>query len=103
MKKFIAFLLSAFIIAVAIAESTPVEIEKKVVCDDTKKIMDTLMKDYQELPVWGGTDETTRYGLLINQETGTWTIVQFDKTTTCILGVGENSRAMSFGKTKISL
>jgi hypothetical protein len=103
MKKLAVFLLTAFIIAVALAQSAPVEIEKKVVCDDTKKIMNTLMTEYQESPVWGGQDENTNFGLLINQETGTWTIVQFNKATACILGVGDNSRAMSFGKSKNTL
>ena len=103
MKKFIAGLLMASVIAFALAQSAPVEIEKKVVCDDTKKIMNTLMTEYQEYPVWGGQDENTNFSLLINQESGTWTIVQFNKTTTCILGVGENSRAMSFGKSKNTL
>ena len=103
MKKLAVFLLAAFIIAVALAQSAPVEIQKKVVCDDTTTVMNTLITEYQESPVWAGSDEKSNFGLLINQESGTWTIVQFNKTTTCILGVGENSRAMSFGKSKNTL
>lgn len=103
MKKLIAFILIASVIAFALAQSTTVEINKKIVCDNTKTLLDTLLNEYKESPVWAGTDDKTRYSLLINQETGTWTMIQFDKNTTCILGVGENSRAMSFGKPKTTL
>lgn len=88
------------VIAIAIAQSVPVEIEKKVVCDYTNRIIDVLLNEYKESPVWAGADEKSKYSLLINQETGTWTMIQFDKNTTCILGTGEDSRAMSFGKLK---
>ena len=103
MKKFIAFLLMVSVIAFALAQSTAVEINKKVVCDDTKTLLDTLLNEYKESPVWAGTDDKSKYSLLINQETGTWTMIQFDKNTTCILGVGEQSRAISFGKPKTTL
>ena len=103
MKKFIAFLLMVSVIAFALAQSTAVEINKKVVCDDTKTLLDTLLNEYKESPVWAGTDDKSKYSLLINQETGTWTMIQFDKNTTCILGVGEHSRAISFGKPKTTL
>ena len=103
MKKLIALVLMASCIAFALAQSTAVEINKKVVCDDTKSLLDTLLNEYQESPVWAGTDEKSKYSLLINQETGTWTIIQFDKNTTCILGVGENSRLIDVSKPKITL
>ena len=103
MKKLIVFLLMASVIAVALAQSTAVEINKKVVCDDTKTLLDTLLNEYKESPVWAGTDDKSRYSLLINQETGTWTMIQFDKNTTCILGVGENSRLLNGSKPKITL
>lgn len=103
MKKLIVFGLMACVIAVALAQSTAVEINKKIVCDNTKTLLDTLLNEYHESPVWGGDDDKSKFGLLINQETGSWTIVQFDKDTTCILGVGENSRAISFGKSKNTL
>ena len=56
---------------IAIAQSTPVEIEKKVVCDNTKRIVDVLINEYNESPVWAGNDDKSNYSILINQETGT--------------------------------
>jgi len=107
MKKLIVLIVVASMIASyisnALAQSSAVKINKTVVCDDTKTLLDTLLNEYNESPVWAGTDEKSKYGLLINQETGTWTMIQFDKNTTCILGVGENSRAISFGKPKTTL
>ena len=103
MKKIIATILMSSCIAVSLAQSSAIEIRKTVICDDTKTVLDTLLNEYHESPVWAGTDEKSKFGLLINQETGTWTIIQFDKNTTCILGVGENSQAISFGKPKSNL
>ena len=103
MKKIAAFVLSACIIVVVAAQTTAVEINKKIVCDDSMPLLDSLFNEYRESPVWAGTDEKSKYSLLINQETGTWTIIQFDKTTTCILGVGEDSRLINIKKSQISL
>ena len=103
MKKFIAFLLMVSVIAFALAQSTAVEINKKVVCDDTKTLLDTLLNQYNESPVWAGTNEKSKFSLLINQETGSWTMIQFDKDITCVLGIGEESRAINFGKSKSTL
>lgn len=103
MKKLIVFLSMAFVIAVAIAQSKAVEINKKVVCDDTKTLLDTLLNQYNESPVWAGTNEKSKFSLLINQETGSWTMIQFDKDITCVLGIGEESRAINFGKSKSTL
>jgi hypothetical protein len=103
MKKLIilAALLSVFVTSA----QTPSEdwatfkINKPLVCGPTKKMIGELINgEYKELPAWGGDGEKTRYSLLINQETGSWTLVQFDKDNTCVLGVGEKSKVMNFNK-----
>jgi hypothetical protein len=74
-------------------------IDKPVVCDKTEKILSTLMGNkYQETPLWAGIDENSKYGLLTNRETGTWTFIQFNKEIACVLGVGESSRILNSGK-----
>jgi hypothetical protein len=75
-------------------------LEKTVVCDKTQNVLDVIINGrYQETPMWGGIDDNSRYSLLVNRETGTWTLIQFTKETACILGTGEGSRSMAQGKT----
>ena len=74
----------------------PVAVEKTVICDKTQNVLDVIMNGrFKETPIWGGEDETSRYGLLVNRETGTWTIIQFNKDAACVLGTGDGSRSMT--------
>jgi hypothetical protein len=98
MKK-ILFLLVLIPLLTSAQSSGPVAIEKTVICDKTQNVLDVIINGrYQENPVWGGVDDDSRYGLLVNRETGTWTIIQFNKETACILGTGKSSRSMIPGK-----
>jgi hypothetical protein len=97
MKK-ILFLL--VLIPTSAQSSGPVAIEKTVICDKTQNVLDVIINGrYQETPMWGGVDDNSRYSLLVNRETGTWTLIQFTKETACILGTGQGSRSMAPGKT----
>ena len=99
MKKLLGLLLIIPLLTSAQSPSGPVTIEKTVVCDRTQNVLDVIINGrYQENPVWGGVDDDSRYGLLVNRETGTWTIIQFNKETACILGTGKSSRSMIPGK-----
>jgi hypothetical protein len=92
MKKLIILFFAALLIVVAIAQATPVEKRKNVICDDTKTLYNELVNgEYAERPVWGGDSEKSQFVLLVNKETGTWTLIEFVKDTSCILGVGEGS------------
>jgi hypothetical protein len=82
----------------ALALAQPVTVEKPVVCDTPKTVMETLTGNgYQEQPFWIGNDETSRYVLLANERTKSWTIVQFNKNIACVLGTGENHRQIFLG------
>ena len=99
MKKLLGLLLIIPLLTSAQSSSGPVTIEKTVVCDRTQNVLDVIINGrYQENPVWGGVDDDSRYGLLVNRETGTWTIIQFNKETAYILGTGKSSRSMIPGK-----
>ena len=99
MKKLLALLLIIPLLTSAQSSSGPVTIEKTVVCDKTQNVLDVIINGrYQENPIWGGIDDDSRYGLLVNRETGTWTIIQFNKETACILGTGQSSRSMILSK-----
>ncbi len=75
----------------AVALAQPVTVEKPVICEDVKVLLPALVgNDYKEVPIWSGKDETSRYALLANEKTGSWTFIQYNKQIACILGVGEN-------------
>jgi hypothetical protein len=104
MKKLITILVLLMCTASAMAQSTAIEVKKSIVCDDTKKIYNELVNgEYAESPAWGGEADKTKFILLINKTTGTWTLIEFNKNLSCILGVGEGSHIMDFEKKKQSL
>lgn len=94
MRKFLlgVLLLPAFVVA------QPVTVEKPVICDKTEKVIDVLQKGrYKENPIWIGTDDQSRYALFVNERTKSWTMIQFNETIACIIGVGEGSRVIFSG------
>ena len=104
MKKLITVLIAALLTTAAIPQSTSVERKKTVICDDTKKMYNELVNgEYAERPVWGGEGENTKFILLVNKTTGTWTLIEFLKDTSCVLGVGEGSVILDLEKKKQSL
>jgi hypothetical protein len=101
MKKLLALLLAIPLLTSAAPEADDAFfVEKRVVCDKTNVVFEVLMKgESRENPIWGGTNGDARFGLFINKETGTWTMVQFNKDIACILGHGDNSFSVARGKT----
>lgn len=76
----------------SVANAQPVQHEKIVLCDKTAEMFEALGKQYQEVPVWGGknSEQGLNFALMLNTETKTWTLVQFNTKTACILGIGDD-------------
>jgi len=92
MPKIMLLLLLALSLPARANEWT--ERDKPVICGPFRDIVQTLMKEqYREVPLWIGqsSQDTTQFSLFTNSRTGTWTLVQYGKTTGCILGVGNTS------------
>jgi hypothetical protein len=82
----------------ALAYAQPVTVEKPIVCDTTKIVIETLTgKQYEEQPFWIGSDNNSRYVMLVNEKTSTWTFVQLNENVACILGTGEQYRQIFSG------
>jgi hypothetical protein len=82
----------------ALAYAQPVTVEKPIVCDTPKIVIETLTgSGYQEQPFWSGTDKLSRYIMLVNEDTGSWSIVQFNNNIACVLGTGDNHRQIFSG------
>jgi hypothetical protein len=77
----------------ALAYAQPVTVEKPVICDTPKIVIETLTsKQYQEQPFWIGADKNSRYVMLVNEKTSTWSFVQLNENIACVLGTGEHYR-----------
>ena len=89
--KYILIFLTSLVATTALAQ--PATTKKEVYCDKTETIISILKgRDYEESPIWIGKEKDSKasnYSLFVNQETKTWTIIQFNKETACVLGAGE--------------
>jgi hypothetical protein len=76
----------------SVANAQPTQTEKTVVCDKIATVFEVLKEAHQEIPVWGGqnTQEKSYYALMLNPETKTWTLVQFNGIIACVLGTGND-------------
>ena len=93
MKRIAAILLVCVAISVAFAEA--IETTKDVLCDDKKELFAWIQtNEYQEKPTWVGDSPSskTKLAVLTNNETGTWTIIEFDDKYACVVSVGVKSK-----------
>ena len=72
-----------------------INLQKNVECISTEVMLRGLSgSDYKEKPIWVGTESDaalSKYGLFVNDDTKTWTLIQFDDTIACVLGTGGSS------------
>jgi hypothetical protein len=83
-----------FLLAVLFMTTTAfaqTKLSKEVNCYTTEAALKILFEEFKEKPVWmGKTDEANdNYMLLINPVTQTWTLLQLNRKTSCIVGSGE--------------
>ena len=81
------------VLGLAVAQS--ITVQKPIECADTATLLRGLSgSEYKEKPIWLGVDPSStvsKYSLFVNEETKTWTLIQFDDKIACVLGTGENS------------
>ena len=77
----------------SIANAQAFQLDKPTVCDTPEKVFDSLGNKHKEKPVWTGKDaqNDSGYVLFLNETTGLWTIVQFNASVACVLGIGKES------------
>jgi hypothetical protein len=94
MRKFLlgVLLLPALVVA------QPVTVEKPVICEKTELVIESLLNgEYKEQPVWIGIDESSKYSLFVNDQTKTWTMIQFNRQIACIIAVGTKAKMVFSG------
>lgn len=85
-------------LAVLSQTSKPNTTKKEIYCDKTDTVISTLKsQDYQEIPVWLGKSEESlpNFTVFVNNETKSWTIIQFNNDVACVLGVGDKAVTIS--------
>ena len=75
----------------------PVNSKKPVVCADPKTVIEGLTADSDEQPFWNGSSNKSKFILFVNTKTRTWSLVEYDNKTACVLGVGERSTHILLG------
>lgn len=91
--KILIALAVALITCTAWAQSNPRnarEVDWKIACADQEQVIDFL-KEFEERPVLTGRmGRAGRMAMLINTETGTWTLIGYTERGACIMASGED-------------
>jgi hypothetical protein len=91
----VAFLLG---LNTLVAHAQIFSVEKPVLCSDLKTVIEVASGEYQEEPTWRGSDSTSKFILMSNKKTGTWTFIQYNDKLACVIGTGENAKSIILGK-----
>ena len=69
-----------------------IDLQKPLKCSRAETVMSYFIDNFKETPLWvGKTNTGTHITLLVNRETRTWTLVEYDATIACVLGAGDTS------------
>jgi len=77
------------------------KIATEIYCDDTKTIVSSLKKDYDEMPIILGKAADvakSTMSIWINPVEKTWTILATKGDRSCIVGVGEDFKILPLPK-----
>ena len=89
------YLLLLVVSVIGIVAAQPVTVQKPVDCVNTETLFQGLIgSDYKEKPIWLGIQSDAplpKYSLFVNEQSKSWTLVQFDEKIACVLGTGEAS------------
>ena len=86
-------LILAFLVCLPSLANAQFRYDYPIVCDDTRKVITVLEKEFKEQLSWRGShaSDNSKYSLWINEKEKSWTLLKMTPATTCILGVGTES------------
>jgi len=91
MQKLIMAFLFCLISSIAGAQEI-VNLNKVMKCSEPQKVMNYFVDTHKETPVWvGKTVHNSHITLLMNRETRSWTMIEYDDRLACVLGAGEDN------------
>ena len=73
-----------------------IDLQKSLKCSDAQVVMNYFVDTHKETPVWVGKSvHNTHITLLVNKQTRSWTMIEYDTTIACVLGAGEDKSSSS--------
>ena len=73
-----------------------VDLQKSLKCSDAQVVMNYFVDTHKETPVWVGKSvHNTHITLMMNKQTRSWTMIEYDTTIACVLGAGEDKTGSS--------
>ena len=73
-----------------------IDLQKSLKCSDAQVVMNYFVDTHKETPVWVGKSvHNTHITLLMNRETRSWTVIEYDTRLACVLGAGEDKTGSS--------
>lgn len=84
------------ILVSGLAMAEPFQSQKPLLCATVDEVFSALQEKYEEKPVMISNDvkSDTQYALMMNYKKDTWTMVQYNNETACILGAGNKIQLM---------
>jgi hypothetical protein len=95
MWKPIAFLLA---LTSLVVNAQTFESEKPIVCSDLKTVIEYVSSEYNEVPFWNGVTDDSKYILMVNKQTHSWTMIQYNNEIACVIGTGFRANLIKLGK-----
>jgi hypothetical protein len=94
------YLIAGVLLLPVAALSEPVTVDKEVLCDNVKTMVEVLADKYGEQPIVIAQGKKSRIAVVVNPKTTTWTVIEYNETVSCVLGEGEgfNIRPDVLGK-----
>jgi hypothetical protein len=73
-----------------------IDLNKPMKCSDAQTVMNYFVDTHKETPIWVGKSvHNTHITLLMNKETRSWTVIEYDVKLACVLGAGEDKSGSS--------
>ena len=73
-----------------------VDLQKSLKCSDAQVVMNYFVDTHKETPIWVGKSvHNTHITLMMNKQTRSWTMIEYDTTIACVLGAGEDKTGSS--------
>ena len=95
MKNTAVALLFCLISSIAHAQEI-IDLQKPLKCSDAQVVMNYFVDTHKETPVWVGKSvHNTHITLLVNKQTRSWTMIEYDTRIACVLGAGEDKTGSS--------
>jgi hypothetical protein len=90
MKNTAVALLFCLISSIAHAQEI-VDLTKPMKCSDAQSVMNYFVDIHKETPIWVGKSvHNTHITLMMNKQTRSWTMIEYDTRIACVLGAGED-------------